>query len=83
MYQVIILKPAEKEFKKLNKRFQDKVLVSLRSLETNPFLGEKMSGVFLGSFRVKIPPVRIIYTLDHKSKIITVKAIGYRQGIYN
>lgn len=82
MYQVNLLNQATKNLKKLDKRFQEKVILSLRLLRTNPFLGEKMSGEFSGSFRIKIPPVRIIYTPDLKRKIVWIRAIGHRGDIY-
>jgi len=82
MYQVNLLNQAKKDLKKLDKRFQGKIILSLRLLRSNPFLGEKMSGEFYGSYRIKIPPIRIIYTPDLKNKTIWVRAIAYRQGAY-
>lgn len=82
MYQVNLLNSARKGLKKLDKRLQEKVIISLRLLETNPFLGEKMSGNFQGSYRIKFYPARIIYSVDLKNRIILIKAIGHRQGIY-
>ena len=51
-------------------------------LRDNPLLGEKMAGVFAGSYRIKIPPVRIIYMPDMKNKIIWIRAIGHRGDVY-
>ncbi len=82
MYRVSLLNAARKDLKKLDKRFQVKTISILRLLESNPLLGEKMAGDFQGSFRIKIPPLRIIYTPDFKKKIIWVRAIGFRGGVY-
>lgn len=82
MYQVNLLNSAKKDLKKLNQRFQQKTLSVLRLLKTNPFLGQKMAGQFRGWYRIKIPPLRIIYTPDTKKKIIWVRAIGFRGGVY-
>lgn len=82
MYQINLSNSARKGLKKLDKRFQEKVILSLRLLKTNPFLGEKMTGDFQDSYRIKFYPIRIIYSVDLKNKIITVRAIGHRQGIY-
>lgn len=82
MFQVKLSNQTRRSLKKLNKCYLDKVSRSIDLLSTNPFLGEKMSGIFQGSYRIKIPPIRIIYTPDFKNKIIWVKAIGHRQGIY-
>jgi len=51
-------------------------------LKIEPFLGEKMMGEFKNSYRIKIPPLRIIYTPDFKNKIIWVRAIGFRGEVY-
>ncbi len=82
MHQVKLNNHAEKDLKKLSTIYKQKVARALNLLASNPFLGDKMSGGFLGSYRIKIPPVRIIYQVDHQNKIIQVRAIGHRQGIY-
>jgi mRNA-degrading endonuclease RelE of RelBE toxin-antitoxin system len=41
-----------------------------------------MSGEYNGSYRIKIPPIRIIYLPDFKNKIIWVRAIGFRGDVY-
>ena len=82
MYTVILSGRAKKDLRKIDNRFKGKVTQSIELLRINPLMGEKMSGEFQGSFRVKIPPIRIIYTPDYKNKIILIRAIGHRQGIY-
>ncbi|MBU1031515.1 type II toxin-antitoxin system RelE/ParE family toxin [Patescibacteria group bacterium] len=83
MYQVNLLNQAKKDLKKLDPRFQQKVILSLRLLKSKPFLGEKMAGEFKGSYRIKIPPIRIVYTPDLHKKIIWIRAIAHRQGVYH
>lgn len=68
---------AKKDLKKLDKRFQRKVLSILELLRINPLLGQKMAGEFKGWCRIKTPTLRIIYTLDLKEKIIWIRAIGH------
>lgn len=82
MYLVFLENRAKKELKKLDKNSQGKVLKHLHFLEENPFLGGKMQGEFQGFYRIKIPPLRIIYFPDLKNKIIRVRAIGFRGDIY-
>lgn len=82
MYRVNLLRSAQKDLKKLDKRWQQKAILTLELLKVNPFLGEKMAGQFKNWFRIKIPPLRIVYTLDFKRKIIWVRAIGFRGGVY-
>lgn len=82
MYLVFLENRAKKELRKLDKNIQEKILKNLHLLENNPFLGSKMHGEFKGYYRVKIPPLRIIYLPDIKNKLIKVRAIGFRGDIY-
>ncbi|MGB9681220.1 MAG: type II toxin-antitoxin system RelE family toxin [Minisyncoccia bacterium] len=82
MYQVVLLNSAKKDLKKLDKKFQKKAIVFLRMLKTDPLLGVKLSGELQGFYKIKIPPLRIVYTPDFEKKIIWVKAIGFRGGVY-
>ncbi|MFH0795581.1 MAG: type II toxin-antitoxin system RelE/ParE family toxin [Candidatus Omnitrophota bacterium] len=82
MFRVKLSNQAEKFLKKSDKISQKKAAKSLILLATNPFLGEKMEGEFQGSYRIKIPPLRIIYTPDFGSKTIWVRAIGHRGEVY-
>lgn len=80
--QVELTSRAKKDLKKLDKLYREKASITIDVLASNPFMGEKMEGEFRGQYRIKIPPIRIIYLIDQKNKIITVTAVGHRQGIY-
>lgn len=82
VYQVRLTNRAEKELKRLDKIYREKAAITIDILTANPFMGEKMAGEFRGSYRVKIPPIRIIYMLDISHKVIIVTAIRHRQGAY-
>lgn len=82
MYQVMLLNTAKKDLKNLDRRFQKKSILILRQLRENPLLGRKLEGNYQGWYKIKIPPLRIIYTPDFKNKIVWVKAIGFRGGVY-
>lgn len=82
MFRVELSNRAEKDLKRLDKIYQNKVAKYIDLLSFNPFMGEKMVGEFQGFYRIKIPPLRIIYTPDFKNKIIWIKAIGFRGGVY-
>ena len=82
MYQIFLSNKAEKNLKKLDKIYRLKAGKSIDFLANNPMVGAKMGGEHKGSYRIKIPPLRIIYTPDFKNKIIWIKAIGFRGGVY-
>lgn len=82
MYQVLLTNNAKKDLKKIAGPYLPKVSQAIDALETDPFLGEKMSGKHKDEYRIKIPPLRIIYTINHKTRTITILALGHRGGIY-
>lgn len=82
MYLVFLENRVKKDLKKLDRRYRVKVSDLIDKLQFNPFLGEKMSGEYDGSYRIKIPPLRIIYFPDLKNKTILIRAIGFRGSIY-
>lgn len=82
MFQIKLSNRARKDLKKLDKRFLSKVSQSVDALAINPFLGEKMSGEYRGSYRIKIPPTRIIYSVDLENETISIKTVGHRGDVY-
>lgn len=82
MFRVELTNRAEKDLKRLDKIYQGKVSKYIDLLGINPLVGQKMSGEFRDSYRIKIPPLRIIYTPDFEKKIIWVRTIGFRGGVY-
>lgn len=82
MYQVMLENRAKRNLKKLPKIYLRRVEKQIDSLVSDPFVGEKMAGEFQNSYRIKLPPLRIIYTPDLKNKIIWIRAVGFRGGVY-
>lgn len=82
MFQIKLSNRARKDLKKLDKRFLIKVSESFEILTTNPLLGEKMSGEYMGSYRIKIHPIRIIYKVNLENSIISITTVGHRGDVY-
>lgn len=82
MHLIFLENKAKKDLKKLDKRHKIKVSDFIDKLQYNPFLGEKMAGEYSGLYRIKIPPLRIIYFPDFKKNIIWIRAIGFRGDVY-
>lgn len=82
MYLIVFENKAKKELKKIPKIYLEKVSKQIDLLELNPLLGNKMFGDFANNYRIKIPPLRIIYYPDYQNEIIYIRAIDFRGGIY-
>lgn len=80
MYQVKLNNRAKKDLRKLDRRFQEKIGEMIDRLSQDPLIGIKLSGDLNDSYKIKIPPLRIVYSPNFKSKIILVKSLGFRGG---
>ncbi len=81
-YQVVLPKNVQKELDHVDKRYRQRIIVVLKSLEDNPYLGKKLSGEHDGKRSCRVWPYRIVYTIRHHELVILVIAIGHRQGVY-
>lgn len=84
-YQIGFTKSAKKEFDKLPKLVQDKVLEALELLSVNPYSDllqvKKMHGADL-LYRLRIGDYRIIYEIQNKKLTIVIIKIGHRREVY-
>ena len=81
-YQVILVKSAQKELRKLPKAKRGAVSKAFKELEKDPFLGKPLLGDLAGRFSVRVWPYRIIYRIEKNKLFVIVLNIGHRQGVY-
>ncbi len=79
-YSVFIKDPAEKELKKFDKEIQKRFAKRIDKLATNPqVFGKPLRNVLAGYWKAYFEnKFRIIYTIDDKSKKITIEAIKHK-----
>lgn len=82
MYQVKLSSFAEKDFAKLPKNYQNRVLSKLILLKETPLLGKDLRGKFKGIRSLRIWPYRIIYEINKSQKLLWIHRIVHRQGAY-
>ena len=85
-FKVRIKRKVAKTLEHLSKEYRLRVLEVLDKLKTNPipykdYDIKKLKG-FEDTFRVRIGDIRIVYTIDWSSRIITVHFIGPRGRAY-
>lgn len=73
---------ARKQFKKLPKDKQIKVLKKISKLKNDPDAGKKLKGVFKGLRSLKVWPYRIIYRYSSQDKLLFINVIQHRQQVY-
>lgn len=73
---------AIKNLKKLPPYQKKKAKRKIESLLSNPQLGKKLKGSFVGLRSLKSWPLRIIYSFDIGKEQITIITIDYQAGVY-
>ena len=82
MYKLIIAPQAQRELKKIPKRYQYSIRLLLRELKENPSIGKKLRRELAGKFSIKVGVYRIIYKVNEENKIIYVSTAGHRSTVY-
>ena len=83
MFAVLLNKAALKQLARIPDEYRERIRAALRSLATDPFAGKKLEGRYGGRYTLRVWPYRIIYTIEKKVLLVTVVAVGHRQGVYN
>lgn len=82
MYSIVIDELVfEKDFKRIDKAGQKRIIRSIRSkLASNPKeYGEPLSGDFAGLWKLRVGPCRIIYEIEEKRVRVYVILVGFRR----
>lgn len=80
---IVLSEDAQKQYKRLPKVAQTKILRKLEALGKNPYSGKKLGGDLGDFWSLRAWPYRIIYEINQKEKRIEVHKIRHRQGAYN
>jgi len=83
MYKLLVSKKAENEIKKLPKDYKYIVVLALKEIEEDPFLGKPLTRNFTGKFSYRVGIYRIIYKINNKENIVKVLSAGHRSVVYN
>jgi mRNA-degrading endonuclease RelE of RelBE toxin-antitoxin system len=79
----LILSPiAIKQLKKIGSKEHSKVERKLGQLIDHPLLGKPLHGKLSGTRSLRAWPLRIIYQLNLKKKIVEIIDIDYRGDVY-
>ena len=85
-YQLLFLKEAAEEFKKLDKPVQRIIKEKLEILAQNPELLKNnikpLKGKYKGLYRLRVGNYRVVYRLNKEEITILVIRIGHRKDIY-
>jgi len=82
-YEVIVLRPAEKEIRRLAPKIRRQILEKLVGLETNlrPQDVRRLHGVERG-YRVDSGEYRVLYEIDDAERRVVVRVVKHRKDVY-
>lgn len=74
-YKILSTKQFEKDFRKLDKFFQDRIKNKMNEVAENPERYKHMHFEFAGSCRIRIEKFRIVYSYDKEKMILYLEKI--------
>lgn len=82
MFTVILQSSAEKDFKKIDRQIQERILKKLSDLEQDPNIGIPLTGNLAGLWKLRIGDYRVVYQIKNQELIVLVLKIGHRKNVY-
>lgn len=83
-YHIEYAKGVDKDFRKIPKKFADRIAASIDKLAANPRPPScvKLVG-FDSEYRIRVGDYRVIYQINDNVLVILVLEIGHRKDIYS
>lgn len=79
---LIVESKADKQFLKLPRNVQSRIILAYRKIKGNPISGAKLSGKLKSYYKYRVGDYRIIYRFDNSLSLVSVVKIEHRQGVY-
>ena len=80
--RIVSSRSAEKEILSLEKKLSQRIANKISLLENDPYpIGSKKLSD-KEEYRIRIGDYRVVYSIDKKSKIITIIKVKHRREIY-
>lgn len=73
---------AAKSLRKLGPAEKKKAKKKITALLANPLLGKPLQGDLTGIRSLKAWPIRILYTFNPDTQIVTIQTVDYRRDVY-
>jgi mRNA interferase RelE/StbE len=81
-YQVILPKKVQKDLRRVDSRYLNRIKAALVALAENPYMGKGLESKRAGQWSFEVWPYRIIYVIHKSELMVLVIRIGHRQGVY-
>ena len=81
-YRLETLRPAERDFRRLDRTVQLRLRAHIRQLAENPRPSGFRKLVGEDYYRVRVGDYRIVYVIDDGGRVVTVAAVRHRSQAY-
>jgi len=81
MYKIVFREDAEKQFLKLEKELQKRIIKTLEKIRFRPYsFIERLVG--LPYYKIKVGKYRVLLDIKHQEMILFIMKVGHRKDIY-
>lgn len=81
-WRIIFARTAEKELARLSSEMRLRLGRAIRSLENDPIPAQAKRLKGRTEFRMRVGDYRVLYTVEHENRIVTISAVGHRRDVY-
>jgi len=83
MYKLFIDDKVVKDLRKIDKTWQTKIIVNIKTkLVKNPYLGKKLVGDLSPYYRYRVGDYRVLYEIIESKVLIVVIKVKHRKNVY-
>ena len=81
-WRIIFARTAEKELARLSNELRLRLGRAIRLLEDDPIppSAKRLKG--RREFRLRVGDYRVLYVIEHETRVLTISAIGHRREVY-
>lgn len=80
-YKSIFTRSFSREFDKLPRNAEERILETLKKIAETPYAGTKLRGKLEGLWRWRIGKYRVIYLIDEKERAVVFLDVGLKNDL--
>lgn len=81
-YNILLSHKFDRDFSKLERTLQDRVVDGLRELKENPHAGKQLRGKLKDLWSWRIGKYRILYQIQNDKLLVFVISVRHRKHVY-
>lgn len=82
-YNLLLSHKFDRDFSRLEKMFQDRVVDGLRELNENPHAGKQLKGKLKDLLSWRVGEYRILYNIQEEKLLIFAISVRHRKHVYD